>query len=60
MPAGGTNIDECIMIGNFVIATLMVGFTVATHFGGLLCLMWLLRNRGIASAPMRAPPAKVP
>ena len=34
------------MIGNFMTATLMVGLTVTVHFGGLLCLMWLLRNTG--------------
>lgn len=34
------------MIGNFALATALVGLTVTIHFGGLLSLMWLLRNAG--------------
>ena len=34
------------MIGNFALATLMVGLTVSLHFGGLLGLMWVLRRGG--------------
>lgn len=34
------------MIGNLVLAALMVGLTVIVHFAGLLVLMWLLRTRG--------------
>jgi len=33
------------MIGNLVLAALMVGLTVIVHFAGLLVLMWLLRTR---------------
>lgn len=32
------------MISNFVLATFMVGLTVTIHFGGLLGLLWILRN----------------
>ena len=32
------------MITNFVFATFMVGMTVTVHFGGLLGLIWLLRD----------------
>lgn len=32
------------MLANFVLATVMVGLTVTVHFGGLLGLIWLLRN----------------
>lgn len=34
------------MIANFALATAMVGLTVLVHFGGLLGLLWVLRNRG--------------
>ncbi|MBM3647326.1 MAG: two pore domain potassium channel family protein [Alphaproteobacteria bacterium] len=34
------------MIGNLVLAVVMVGSTVVVHFVGLLGLMWLLRARG--------------
>ena len=34
------------MIGNLVLAGLMVALTVIIHFAGLLALMWLLRARG--------------
>ncbi len=34
------------MIANFALATFMVGLTVTIHFGGLLGLLWLLRNGG--------------
>ncbi len=34
------------MIANFALATFMVGLTVSIHFGGLLGLLWLLRNGG--------------
>lgn len=34
------------MIGNLVLAGLMVALTVVIHFAGLLVLMWLLRARG--------------
>lgn len=34
------------MIGNLVLAALMVGLTVVVHFAGLLLLLWLLRASG--------------
>ncbi len=34
------------MIANFALATFMVGLTVTIHFGGLLALLWVLRERG--------------
>lgn len=34
------------MIANFVLSTFMVGLTVTIHFGGLLGLLWILRNTG--------------
>ena len=34
------------MFANLALATLMVGLTVAIHLGGLLGLLWVLRNRG--------------
>jgi hypothetical protein len=34
------------MIANFALATAMVGLTVTIHFGGLMGLLWLLRNGG--------------
>jgi hypothetical protein len=34
------------MIGNFALASFMVGLTVTIHFAGLLALMWVLRARG--------------
>jgi voltage-gated potassium channel Kch len=34
------------MIGNLVLAGVMVALTVVIHFAGLLVLMWLLRARG--------------
>ncbi|SKA12060.1 Ion channel [Enhydrobacter aerosaccus] len=34
------------MIANFALATFMVGLTVTIHFGGLLALLWILRERG--------------
>ena len=34
------------MIENFALATLMVVATVSIHFGGLLGLLWVLRNSG--------------
>jgi hypothetical protein len=34
------------MIANFALATFMVGLTVTIHFGGLLGLLWILRNTG--------------
>jgi len=34
------------MIGNLLLAGLMVALTVIIHFAGLLILMWLLRARG--------------
>ena len=33
------------MFANLALATLMVGLTVAIHLGGLLGLLWVLRNR---------------
>ncbi|MCC7272315.1 MAG: two pore domain potassium channel family protein [Alphaproteobacteria bacterium] len=33
------------MIANLALATAMVGATVLMHFGGLLGLLWILRNR---------------
>ena len=34
------------MFANLALATIMVGLTVAIHLGGLLGLLWVLRNRG--------------
>ena len=34
------------MIGNLLLAGVMVALTVMIHFAGLLILMWLLRARG--------------
>ena len=47
--------DHATVIANFALASCMVGLTVTIHFGGLLVLMWVLRTRGIASVPMKAP-----
>ena len=33
------------MFANLALATLMVGLTVAIHLGGLLGLLWVLRDR---------------
>jgi hypothetical protein len=42
------NLNELLikMFANFALATCMVGLTVTIHFGGLLALLWLLRERG--------------
>ena len=34
------------MIANFAVATFMVALTVTVHFGGLLGLVWFLREHG--------------
>jgi hypothetical protein len=39
------------MIGNFALASFMVGLTVTIHFAGLLALMWLLRARRSLPCP---------
>lgn len=39
------NIDHDRMIANLVLATFMVGLTVCIHLGGLLGLLWILRDR---------------
>jgi hypothetical protein len=38
--------SHAALIANFVLATFMVGLTVTIHFGGLLTLLWILRERG--------------
>jgi len=40
-----TAIDHDAMIANLALATLMVSLTVSIHLGGLLGLLWILRNR---------------
>jgi hypothetical protein len=37
--------DHVAMFANLALATFMVGLTVAIHLGGLLGLLWILRDR---------------
>jgi len=39
------NIDHMTMFANLALATFMVSLTVAIHLGGLLGLLWILRDR---------------